>query len=448
MKMKNWAIALTFAGSSMAFATSPSPYTHLTANIQANNHVGVQLLQAVTAEKLATENKVENTMISPISAYMAFSMLHAGIGGQSQQQLQQFMNLPPRSLAHFDAQNRELMSLLQSEPSASRPQPKGSPQAPIVGIYNSAWATNGATTGHPFVFDGKFLDKVALYQTEVQKVDFADPNGAGAAALNQWADQKTRGLIPQIIDEDTAKQLVWALMNATYMEANWATQFHAIPAQHAVPFNQIDGTTAKRDRIIGSGAFRIASTEEYDAIEVPFYASDLAFYVRQPKTVALFQQMLSSGQLHDSNNWISLKQNLAYPKAEDGQVVIRLDLPKFSFPTSVAMGPNSPIARRLGLGFLFDDRNDRDFQPMGLLHLGGDKYANTVVGLIKQDSKIELDENGVKAAAVTLIGGVRSTSIRQPPIEIPFVVDKPFQFAIASKKTGAILFMGHVVSLQ
>jgi serine protease inhibitor len=66
------------------------------------------------------------------------------------------------------------------------------------------------------------------------------------------------------------------------------------------------------------------------------------------------------------------------------------------------------------------------------------------VGLIRQNSRIELDEKGVKAAAVTIIGGVRTTSIG-PQATVNFVVNRPFHFAIVEKNSSTVLFAGTVV---
>jgi serpin B len=65
------------------------------------------------------------------------------------------------------------------------------------------------------------------------------------------------------------------------------------------------------------------------------------------------------------------------------------------------------------------------------------------VGIIKQNTKIEWDENGVKAAAATLVGGVQRTSAPGPSFEM--VVDRPFYIAIQDSETGAFLFLGQVI---
>ncbi len=69
------------------------------------------------------------------------------------------------------------------------------------------------------------------------------------------------------------------------------------------------------------------------------------------------------------------------------------------------------------------------------------------VDLIKQDTRIELDEKGVRAAAATLVGGVRATSVRPKYPARTIVVDRPFAFAIVERTTQALLFNGVLVAL-
>ena len=72
--------------------------------------------------------------------------------------------------------------------------------------------------------------------------------------------------------------------------------------------------------------------------------------------------------------------------------------------------------------------------------------TDTKVGLIQQDTRIELDEKGVKAAAVTIIAGViKSTSVRKfDPRHI--VIDRPFVWSIVELQTQTTIFNGVVAN--
>ena len=424
----------------LAFSVQASAATDLSVNVRVNNKVGMDLARAVNELNLQ-DGKIENTMVSPISAYAAFSMLQAGLKGNTQNDLNQFLGLDSRSALTLHKNNKLFFDSLRVE--SQRVPGVTHPQQPIIGLYNSAWATNGQTSGFRLDFNPSMINTLkSYYDAEIQSIDFTQETSANS--VNAWANQKTRGMIPSVIKPDVMRSLQWILMNATYVEANWALEFRPLPSVHAPKFNLLDGQTKQFDSIIGTKAMRTAETAELDIVEVPFYASDLAFYVLQPKSVDLFKTMLADGRLHFQSTWENAFALLKTPTRPNADV--RLVIPKFAFPYSITMRKGDALVQKLALNSLYEDRSALDFSPLGLLKTAAGQSEPTVVGLIKQDSKIELDENGVKAAAVTLIGGVRTTSVDRPRPIIDFIVDKPFQFVIASKTTGAVLFVGTVVS--
>ena len=63
-------------------------------------------------------------------------------------------------------------------------------------------------------------------------------------------------------------------------------------------------------------------------------------------------------------------------------------------------------------------------------------YASDII----HKAKVEVDETGTVAAAVTGILGTRSTS--SPPQPLKLVFDKPFIFLIRHKQTKTTLFAG------
>ena len=67
-------------------------------------------------------------------------------------------------------------------------------------------------------------------------------------------------------------------------------------------------------------------------------------------------------------------------------------------------------------------------------------YVNTAI----HKTKIELNEKGTKAAAVTYFGLDKATAVR-PDYEVRNIVfNKPFVYIIREKNTGEILFFGTV----
>lgn len=396
--------------------------------------------------------KLKNTMVSPISAYAALSMLQSGLSGQTKSDLLHSMNLENSAAVGLDHANKALLDSLRIARKGGElavdcankaPEKKSDdfrPKPPVVGIYNSAWGTSYVkSTQKPFAFAPDFVSGLKENYSAEVRTDLDFRTEGAAKAINGWAEQKTNCLIPKVITEDQLKDLIWVLMNATYLEASWENGFYNVVPDQAPKFNTLDGRKIAAPMIRSTDYMNSVTTDEYVAVEIPFYTEsredDLAFIVLMPHDSKQFAAQSLNGALFSEKVWKGLLNDLKAASAD--QKRIELQMPKFSFGYSMIMQKNEPLTQAVKLNFLFEDGMARakDFLTLGT--------PSSVVGIIKQDTKIELDEKGVKAAAVTLIGGIERTAIPARPI--PVVIDKPFAFAIGSKSKGALLFIGSVV---
>ena len=78
-------------------------------------------------------------------------------------------------------------------------------------------------------------------------------------------------------------------------------------------------------------------------------------------------------------------------------------------------------------------------------NLSGISDESIFVSFVKQNTFVEVDEEGTEAAAVTTIG-INVTSM--PPQPQQFIIDKSFIFAIRERTTNTLLFIGQVVNPQ
>ena len=101
--------------------------------------------------------------------------------------------------------------------------------------------------------------------------------------------------------------------------------------------------------------------------------------------------------------------------------------------------------------FSYEKYLNSQLQSMGMVdafipyqaNLSGISDASIFVSFVKQNTFVEVDEEGTEAAAVTTIG-VNITSM--PPEPLQFVIDKSFIFAIRERTTNTLLFIGQVVN--
>jgi len=111
-------------------------------------------------------------------------------------------------------------------------------------------------------------------------------------------------------------------------------------------------------------------------------------------------------------------------------------MPKLNFETSAVL---NDMLSNLGLGNIFSSNAD----------FSGIADQNVNVDTILQKTKLELDENGTKAAAVTaVIMECMSAAEEDEPIIKTVELTRPFAFLIYDSNNDEILFMGKVMTVS
>ena len=396
-------------------------------SVEATNKIGLKLAQEAALNSV----KNKNFMVSPLSLSQALILAGNGSAAHTRAELEGLLGAGLSSL------NKDSSALVKGISFSKEDAMRVRAEAPyanpsVVSINNSIWNTNGATDRAHFRFSPLFK-KAAVdhFNAEVHTADFKKQSAVDA--INGWADKKTYGLVKKIIELDSLQDMLWVIMNATYMEASWAEPFYKM-GDNAPLFTGLDKTEKKVNMMKSQQRIGHAKVQGGELAALSFAynagAPDLEMVIYLPQEGAALQD--SQETFFDPSFLKNGTELLAKNRAL-AEVVI----PKFSFDTSVELKDGNELTRAMGLQFLFEDT--ADFSMMQTPESLASK-----VGLIRQNSRIELDEKGVKAAAVTIIGGVRTTSVPPRP-SMELVVNRPFHFALMEKKTGTVLFAGTVV---
>lgn len=163
----------------------------------------------------------------------------------------------------------------------------------------------------------------------------------------------------------------------------------------------------------------ITVTPELTVVELPFKDTDVVMYIIMPKSLRDYVNNITYDKL---KNDVS---NLT-----DEVVSVKMPLFQAQFKGSIKL-----VLKSMGVRTAFEP--DRaNFLPM----TGGKErlYIDDVF----HGAYIRADENGVIAAAAT---GIVMKPICAKAGGVEVVVDRPFFFVLADRKTGAIYFIGHVV---
>lgn len=110
-------------------------------------------------------------------------------------------------------------------------------------------------------------------------------------------------------------------------------------------------------------------------------------------------------------------------------------MPKLDFETTAIL---NDILSSLGLDNIFS--SNADFSGIA------DKNVN--VDTILQKTKLELDENGTKAAVTAVIMECMSAVEEKEPVIKNVELTRPFAFLIYDRSNNEILFMGKVMTVS
>lgn len=118
-----------------------------------------------------------------------------------------------------------------------------------------------------------------------------------------------------------------------------------------------------------------------------------------------------------------------------GSCSIRATVPKFKITyTNESL---TETLKLMGINSIFDERSD-------LSGMTGGVNKGLYVSQIIHKAVVDVNERGTEAAAATaMMFRCMAMPMMRPQVKV-FTLDRPFYFFIVSRKTGTILFCGHI----
>jgi serine protease inhibitor len=345
-----------------------------------------------------------NVFVSPLSASFALGMTMNGAAGQTYDEMRSALQFGGASLASIDSGYKSLIALLTGlDPSTN------------MQIANSIFYRKD------FPFNQSFLnDASTWFSAEVKGQDFNDVNGT-LSSVNGWANTKTNGRIPTVLDEVHADDVMF-LLNAIYFKGAWRDKFDVALTKDA-PFHAATGGDQSAKLMSREAKMPYAETDTYQAVDLAYGDSAFTMTVLLPKAGNTVEQVAAS---LTPSSWQSLTSSF---RTRD----VSLALPKVTFSWKRKLTDDM---RSLGMQAAFVP-DGADFTRMSTL--GKHLY----VSLLQQNTFVAIDEEGTEAAAVTVVG-VTATSV-QIPVEMR--IDRPYVFVIRERLSGTILFMGKITRM-
>lgn len=352
-------------------------------------------------DMLSAEAFGKNIMFSPTSLNFALGMIAEGAKGETKEILDDYLGT--NDFAAYAKEYLDKIKAYNTEDESYGYQSK-------VKIADAIWLDNGLT------LQEKFKNTVSdSFGAEVESVDFSAAEKT-CDVINSWCDKNTEGLIPKIITPDLINDNTGlCLTNSLYFESGWSGE----------PWNVSDteesfGKKEKTKYMTCTGD-RYYENDKATAFGRD-YANGLSFIGILPNDEGDFN-------LEDLDIGGLLKSNPEYDEVD-------CKMPKLNFETSTVL---NDMLSSMGLDNLFSSNSD----------FSGIADQNVNVDTILQKTKLELDENGTKAAAVTAVTmECMSAAVENEPIIKTVELTRPFAFLIYDRNNDEILFIGKVISIS
>ncbi len=341
----------------------------------------------------------ENTVISPVSAYLALAMTANGASGVTLREFEQVLG------ARLDTLNDTGKLLLDAFYEASDDM--------TIKAANGIWYN----TASSFSPNADFLQTNADYfNAAAYAADFSDQ--AAVDDINRYISENTNGLIEKMLDQIDADIMV--LVNTLYFKGDWAS-----------PFDPNSTTDARFTLTDGESVYTPTMKQEFDAVQ--YFESDTAKGIILPYTDERYAYVAILPD-DDVSEYVSSLTSDSFKALLDSasEENVKLFMPKYEVDGKYDL---NDILKTMGLAQAFD-RDKADFSAMGSASLG-----NIYIDQVMQNVVFKLGEEGTEAAAATSVEmALTALPIADQPIELR--LDHPFVYALMDMETMTPLFMG------
>lgn len=364
-----------------------------------------------------SQNEKENYVVSPLSFRAALilavegaeastrAQLLSAMGFSSEEEMTQWYAAVRESVDNFDDWVRWQEQIAEEE--AQFYPPGKAPEVPAHAyrVLNSVWNNTDRF--------GAFLpDYIRSISEQYGATADSLPADQITDAINNWCDEATAGLIPKISNDLSG--CAAALVNAVYLKSSWVDEFSEYMTEPE-DFTDIDGTVKRRDMMKAKDRYRFFEDKETKLISIPLNGG-LTF-------IAV---------LGDDSDWLA-----DYAAAEYTDV--DLWVPKLDTESSFGREALVQYLMDRGAADAFD-ANTADFSRMT-------DYPWYISDIL-QKAKIKTDEEGLEAAAVTMIVMAEGAALEpEEPQYREFHANEPFRYYIITTQTQTplVVFAGQEV---
>lgn len=354
-------------------------------------------------ELLKNNMDKENPVLSPVSAYIALSMVGNGAKNDT---LSEFQDVLGEDMLTTPA---DMMNKLPRKEETVK-----------LTLANSAWIDEKVEVDKDWA---KKMDQSFRADTYNRKLS----TGETMKKINEWVDQNTNGLIDKMLENPLDADTCLVLYNTLYFKADWQYKFDGLNTREA-EFYLEDGTSCAPDmmRMYGEDVLYVHN-EVAEGVVLPYADEELVFLALKPSSEGAQDRTVR--EMYEALTWKEISEFLQ----QEEKTLCNLILPKFRVEFDESL--NEALIN-MGLVDAFDPRK-ADLSGLGRIKTENNIY----ISLVRQKALVIVDEEGTEAAAVTEVAARETAAfMEEEPVDI--FLDEPFLYIIADKNTNVPLFMG------
>ncbi len=340
--------------------------------------------------ELLTDKKDENNIISPLNLYMALGMLAETCDGNSRQQILELLGE-----ASIDTLRDRANKIWQKN-------------------YRNDGAMKSIMANSLWLNDTVSYNKSAV-KTISEKYFASVYSGSMGSKkynklLNDWLAENTDGLLkPEVqTDYDT----VMSIASTLVFSSKWTDEFRKTQTESGI-FHAPSGDKnvsfmkATRDMYYFWG-------EKYSAISLSLNIGGQMWFILPDEGVDA-DEIFKDSQMLD----LVTRKDIYSEAYENGKYIeVNMSVPKFDVKSEKDVMSG---LEKLGITDVTDELRS-DFSPLA------SNPEGIFIDKIDHGVRVKIDEEGVQAAAYTVIRGAGSAM--PPDEEVDFVLDRPFAFVI------------------
>ncbi|CAL8105428.1 unnamed protein product [Calicophoron daubneyi] len=366
--------------------------------------------------KQQNDSTIGNLLVSPVSIWIALSMMEAGSGGDTRKELISGLRMPAQ------LQDEKLHKIISNK---------------LMRCFESDSGLQISFADRLFILKPARVQKrfrtivQSCYKSDVGELGNLESVDAKRSRINAWIHDNTHRKIKELVPADTINaETSLTLINTVYFKGLWQEAFNTAETYDG-EFHNLDGSTMNVKMMRHQASYLFAKLGDLKAtvIKVPFQRNEWEMMIVLPDEIDGLPTLLSSLRNPGAIESI-LRSQLNFKR-------VVLHLPRFRLGEPGALDLKRTL-RCLGINSLFEsDKADLT----GLC-----EHVSLPLSEIFHKAILEVDENGTRAAVDTAISVKRAAMSRNIRIEDVYV-NHPFVLAILYGRSIPV-FIGHVTNPQ